>query len=126
MQDQLLQAFLTTAIEVLVPIALAALIPWVVQQLRLLKSQISGEKFKFAVETVSMFVSAAEQNGLIGALSDIGAEKKQWVLEQVQAELSKHGVKIDVAVISNIIEAEVYKQFSAHKDEFIGLLETEE
>lgn len=111
--EAVFEALLITLIQVLVPVALGALIALAKKQWERMKLQIDNEQWDIAVKVAQQLVFAAEQTGLIDAAMAVGNEKKAWVLAQLQAELEERGIKIDVSKLSALIEAEVYKAFQA-------------
>lgn len=110
-----LQAFLVVLIQVLVPILMSALIGLVVQQWKLARSKMSKETLATVDQIISSMVLAAEQYDLGGVVARSGAEKKAWVLHRVSAELAKLGIKIDVWMLTDLIEAAVLTQINKMK-----------
>ena len=111
----LVQAFLEIGISILAPLFFGFLAYLAKQGMDMFKVYIEQQKleseYDLIVGLINQFVLAAEQNGLTGQLSDIGKEKKEWVIDQVQRELTESGIHIDVTTLSNLIEAAVYEAF---------------
>lgn len=114
--DQMvLQAVLQVLVQVLVPILTAAGIGLVAQGIAYLKSKMSAEQLATVEKMVSSFAIAAEQYDLGGVVKRSGAEKKAWVLERVSNELLKRGIKIDVWMLSDMIETAVMTEVAKAK-----------
>jgi Bacteriophage holin of superfamily 6 (Holin_LLH) len=111
MSSEVLQAFLITLIQVLLPVFLAMAVAWMQAAFLKAKSEINQEQYKLAVELAGKFVLAAEQSGLTGVISQAGEEKKQWAMEQLDAALQAKGIRLDLPLLSAMIEAEVFKAF---------------
>ena len=62
-------------------------------------------------QAASMAVQAAEQAGMAGYIQD----KKQYALEVAQRYLDAKGIKIDVELISDAIEAAVFAELNKGK-----------
>jgi hypothetical protein len=113
--DVLLQTFLVTLIEVLLPILVTVLIAGARQFTGQVKARMSQDQLKFATDLTQHFVFAAEQSGLKDELMKQGAVKKEWVLAQLQAELPKHGISIDIAPLDALVESIVFKSLNSGK-----------
>ena len=111
----LIQAFLMTLIQVLLPVALSAVSAWAFAQFKRAKAQMTVEQYEFAETLVRQFVLAAEQAGLIGMIEDIGEEKKRVVIAMAEEELAKHGIKMDLKMLDAMIESIVYDAFNWEK-----------
>lgn len=100
----------TQVMRIVLPVLIALIIKWAIQ----LYYQIKNERpdfaaiLKVAVETA---VVAAEQ--LYG--SEEGEQKKEYAIASVQDYLAQNGLKVDVSVIADAIEATVY---SLHRENF--------
>lgn len=62
-------------------------------------------------------VLAAEQSGLKGHIKNIGEEKKAYAMSMVKHYLDAHGITIDDALISGLIEAELLRLVLAARGE---------
>lgn len=113
--DTVIQAFLVTLIQVMLPIVLGVLgvllKTWVDQ----LKMRMGKEQFDFAVDLAHRFVLAAEQTGLSGTLAAEGSDKKKWVLDRLESELEKRGINIDIHILSDLVESAVFTELSVYK-----------
>jgi len=113
----LLQKVLEVVIQVALPFVLAMLFAWLRQQYLKVKAQIPVEQFEFAANLAEQFVLAAEQTGLKDELLKLGQDKKEWVLSHLDAELQKRGVKLDLAVLSALVESAVYSAITMFKED---------
>lgn len=114
-EDNILQMVLVTVIQVLLPIVLTILAAWIKEQWALTRARIPAEQLELASSLAYQFVLAAEQNGLTQAIDEAGSQKKDWVLGRLQEELLSRGVKLDVKVLSDLIEAAVFNAFTQYK-----------
>lgn len=106
-----LQMLLVTLINVFVPILAGATIILVKNLIVKVKASVDAEKLAYVEALVESLVLAAEQSGLSGELSKIGAEKKAWVIQRLEEELAKRGIKMDVKMLSDLVEAAVWRSF---------------
>ena len=109
--SDLVQPILETVLSIVLPIALSALALWVKQLITKAKAEIAEANLGWLLILAEQFVVAAEQAGVTGMIEDIGSEKKAMVLGLLQKAADDRGVKIDVAVLSAIIEAAVVEAF---------------
>jgi hypothetical protein len=65
------------------------------------------------LEAVRLAVLAAEQSGLRDELLKAGAEKKRYALAFVEKYLAERGIQVDLGVVADMIEAEVYRLLKA-------------
>lgn len=95
---------LTQLLRILLPLAIALIIKWAIELYHRVKSdhQEWEPVLEYAAETA---VLAAEQ--IFG--DGNGKEKKKYAIQVIENMLAEHGLKIDLAVIEDAIEAEVYK-----------------
>ena len=101
---------MTQILRILIPLFVAMIIKWAVELYHKLKTEQPDwtPVLEYAAE---MAVLAAEQ--LFG--DGNGKEKKQYAIKTIQNILAEHGFVLDLAVIEDAIEAEVYKWL--HHDE---------
>jgi hypothetical protein len=107
----LLQPILVTLIQILLPVILGALALWLKELIAGARAKLSTEQLAFMESLASQLVLAAEQSGLTGAISDLGAEKKQWVIDQLQAVADAKHIKLDMDQLSALVEAAVVAAF---------------
>lgn len=103
----LAQALLVVAL----PVLIAAAAFWLKQKGDEIKSKLSKDQLAALESIGSIAVRAAEQAGLTKQIAG-GAAKKEYALEVAQNYLKSIGVKIDLSAVTNVIEAEVLKQFN--------------
>ncbi len=112
-----LQDFLSVAIQALIvlaiPILVGALVPWIVQRYREARQRFGAEQLRMIENGFSIAVRAAEQAGLSGQIAAVGREKKAYALAMMQGYVDRLGIKINVDEVSEILEAEVHRQFHA-------------
>lgn len=109
--SDLVQPILETVLSIVLPIALSALALWVKQLITKAKAEIAEANLGWLLILAEQFVVAAEQAGVTGMIEDIGSEKKAMVLGLLQKAADERGVKVDVDVLSAIIEAAVVEAF---------------
>lgn len=88
-----------------------------------LKAEIGQKNFGYAVDIATAVVKAAEQNGLATELSQTGAQKKSWALNELEAALKAQGINVDVRMLDTLIEAMVYQEFNKHRRQPIPMPE---
>ena len=95
---------MTQILRVIIPLFVAMIIKWAVELYHRIKSEQPDwtPVLEYAAE---LAVLAAEQ--LFG--DGHGKEKKQYAIQAIQNILAEHGLKLDLTVIEDAIEAEVYK-----------------
>lgn len=100
----------TQVLRVIIPVCVALVLKWAVE----VWTKVKTEKPDLAAVldyAVDLAVHAAEQ--IFGGGE--GEQKKAYAIEAVERYLSERGLIIDVDVIADAIEAEVYKDFNALK-----------
>jgi len=107
----LIQPLLETVLGIVLPIALTALALWVKQLITKAKAEIAEADLGWLLILAEQFVIAAEQAGVTGMIEDLGSEKKAMVLGLLQKAADERGIKVDVEVLSAIIEAAVVEAF---------------
>jgi hypothetical protein len=109
-----LEQFLSRLAELLLIIALPIVIAAAAQHFRAmvarLRAESIGQQQTFVDLAVRTAVRAAEQIGLWRDL--IGVEKKEYALQAAQRFLHERGIQLDVNLLSDLIEAEVLRQFN--------------
>lgn len=104
----LLTTLLVTVISVALPILLVWLRQWLNEKKGELRQQVGEQQWYQMRQVVALFCEAAEQTGLKTELLKTGAEKKAWVLDQMDAWLKATGVPIDIKAVEAAVEATVY------------------
>jgi hypothetical protein len=98
---------------------LAALAKPLAEQAReWLIAKVGAEQFALAERIVYSLVDAAEQRGVWDDLLKAGKDRKMWVLEQAERELSEHGVVLDLHKLDNLVESAVHdRNYFKHHSE---------
>ena len=126
MMTELMKEFLVKFLEALMLALLPLLVSLLVGQLvkvgqdlaRKLKAR-NAEAYEMVRFAAMAAVKAAEQANLGGLIE----EKKAYAIDYVERFIEKaYGVKVDVEVISQAIEAAVYDEFNRYR---AGSIETE-
>ena len=101
---QIIGDCLTQVLRILLPLAVALIIKWAIELYHRIRTEAPdwAPVLEYAAETA---VLAAEQ--IFG--SGQGKEKKQYAIDTIQKILAENGIELNVEVISDAIEAEVYK-----------------
>ena len=112
---------MTQILRVLIPLFVAMIIKWAVELYHKIKTEQPDwtPVLEYAAE---LAVLAAEQ--LFG--DGNGKEKKQYAIKAIQNILAEHGFVLDLAVIEDAIEAEVYKWLHHEDAEQPELIENKE
>jgi len=109
-------SFLSTLAQgllvVAIPILIAAAAYWLKQKGDEIKSKLTQEQLTTLESVGAIAVRAAEQAGLSKQVMG-GAAKKDYALKVAQDYLNRIGVKMDVATVASVVEAEVLKQFNS-------------
>ena len=95
---------MTQILRVLIPLFVAMIIKWAVELYHKIKTE-QPEWLPVLEYAAELAVLAAEQ--LFG--DGHGAEKKKYAIETIQKILAEHDIKLNLSVIEDAIEAEVYK-----------------
>ncbi len=105
--SSILQLVLELVVTVVLPFLLKKLFDWLNSQIRNLNARNDLVALETTVKIIRQLVQAAEMNGLSGALENLGKEKKKWVIDMAEAELSRRGINIDLDILDALIEAQV-------------------
>lgn len=118
-------AFLQKFLEIVLPVLVSALaglaIAWITKVVNQIKSSISSDAQWYISQAVESAVLAAEQVGLDDFLMD----KKQYALNVAQKQLDAKGIKIDLGILSDLIEAAVMSEFNRGREPVFELGESE-
>ena len=114
---------MTQALRVLIPLFVAMIIKWAVELYHLIKTQ-QPDWVPVLDYAAQLAVLAAEQ--IFG--DGHGAEKKHYAIETIQRILAENNIHLDLNVIEDAIEAEVWKwlNHSAEKQDLAQLAEFHE
>ena len=108
--NEIIGQCLTQILRILLPLCVALVIKWAVELYHKIKAS-QPEVAPVLEYAAELAVLAAEQ--IFG--SGKGDEKKAYAIETIQRILAENGLKLDLPVIEDAIEAEVYKWL--HHDE---------
>lgn len=110
-----LSVFLQKFLEIVLPVLATALaglvVAWITKIVNQVKSKLSQEAQWYIEQAVTSAVLAAEQLNLSGKIED----KKDYALQVAEQWLAEKKIKIDLAKLSDLIEAEVMSQFNRDK-----------
>ena len=95
---------MTQVLRIVLPLFVAMIIKWAVELYHKIKTE-QPEWTPVLEYAAEMAVLAAEQIYGDGQ----GAEKKQYAIQTIERLLAEHDIKLNVSVIEDAIEAEVYK-----------------
>jgi len=115
--SDLLQPILETLLDVLLPVVLSVVALWIKQLISKAKAEIEEANLSWLLVLARQLVVAAEQAGVTGMIEDIGEEKKAMVVSLLQKAADARGIKIDMEVLSAIIEAAVVAEFGLSEPE---------
>lgn len=101
---QVIGDVLTQVLRIVLPLFVALVIKWAVELYHKIKTE-QPEWSPILEYASEMAVLAAEQ--IFG--DGHGLEKRQYAIETIQKLLAEKGIVIDVKIIEDAIEAEVYK-----------------
>ena len=115
--SDLVQPLLETVLSVMLPIVLGFVAVWLKGLLAKVRAEMSESQLAFITALAGQLVLAAEQSGLTGAITNIGAEKKAMVMAALQQAANDNGIRINVELLSAIVEAAVVDAFGLSKSE---------
>lgn len=101
----------TQILRILLPVCIALIIKWAIEIWHKVKAD-QPEWVPVLEYAAQVAVLAAEQ--IFG--DGHGEEKKQYAIQTIERILSEQGLVIDVEVIADAIEAEVYKWLHHEKE----------
>jgi hypothetical protein len=95
-----------------IPVVVAFLFQWLRQKGAEIRAHLTAQQQQFIDTAISFAVRAAEQAGLSNQLAGGGQAKKAYAIKAAQDYLDRLGIKLDVNMLTTLLEAEVNKQFS--------------
>lgn len=106
------QSFIVSILQVAIPVIVTPLVGILIgvafQYYKKIKGALSADQLTQITFWIGVLVKAAEQSGLKLDILKTGAEKKAWVIAQLQAYLDAKGwTGISIEQISALIEAAV-------------------
>ena len=118
MEDALwgvVQIALGALVQFLVPILIVAVIGWLGSIIQQIRVRVGTEKWRAIEEATRLAVLAIEQSGLKDAVIKTGNEKKDLAIAVAQAYLAERGIKVDLGVLADLIEAAVAETLNYDK-----------
>jgi hypothetical protein len=95
-----------------IPVVIVFLFQWLRQKEVEVRAHLTAQQQQFIDTGINLAVRAAEQAGLSNQLAGGGQAKKAYAVKAVQDYLDRLGIKLDVNMLTTLLEAEVNKQFS--------------
>ena len=95
-----------------IPVVIVFLFQWLRQKEAEVRAHLTAQQQQFIDRAINLAVRAAEQAGLSNQLAGGGQAKKAYAVKAVQDYLDRLGIKLDVNMLTTLVEAEVNKQFS--------------
>jgi hypothetical protein len=95
-----------------IPVVIAFMFQWLRQKGAEVRAHLTAQQQQFIDTAISFAVRAAEQAGLSNQLAGGGQAKKAYAVKAAQDYLDRLGIKLDVNLLTTLLEAEVNKQFS--------------
>jgi len=106
MDAEVLNLLLNIGAASLVPMA-GGIAAFVVQKLKMGALDLNTKRWEQTQLTINAAISSAEQGGKVGKLAT-SADKKKHAIELAKSLLAKQKIKIDDAVLSELVEANVW------------------
>jgi Bacteriophage holin of superfamily 6 (Holin_LLH) len=95
-----------------IPVVVAFLVQWLRQKGAEVRAHLTAQQQQFIDTGINFAVRAAEQAGLSNQVTGGGQAKKAYAVKAAQDYLDRLGIKLDVNMLTTLLEAEVNKQFS--------------
>lgn len=107
MNEEVLNLLLNIGAASLVPMA-GGIAAYVVQKLKMGALDLNTKRWEQTQLTINAAIKSAEQAGKVGTLATSG-DKKKHAMELAKSLLAKQKIKVDEAVLSELIEANVWE-----------------
>jgi len=109
---ELIQVILETVLALLLPILIGCAVTWLRARQKEIMAGLTDSQRWMLTEAVEVAVKAAEQSGLAGHIENLAGEKKRFAIDAAERYLLSAGLgSVDLGVLADMIEAEVYRQF---------------
>lgn len=109
---ELIQVILETVLAIALPILIGYAVMWLRAKQKEIMAGLTTEQRYMLENAVDMAVRAAKQSGLAGYIKNEGRIKKRFAIDAAERYLRSMGLGgLDLDVLSDMIEAEVYRQF---------------
>ena len=113
--NALLETVLKVIISAAVPVLLGLLFKWIGLQKARLDDLLDENIRDIINEAVRIAVMAAEQSGLADLIGEQYKGKKEFALDVAEKYLAQYGITLDLDVLANLIEAEVWDFLNHNK-----------
>ena len=123
---ELIQSILETILAIALPVLVGYAVVWLRAKQREIVAGLTDNQRWMVTEAVRTAVEAAEQSGLAGHIGNMADEKKRFAIVSAERYLYNAGLSIDLDVLSDMIEAEVYRQFRKPADAPVSILPVRE
>lgn len=104
-------SILQSVLVAVLPVLATALTAWLIQKAREVGKNINADTMTWIRWAASTAVTAAEQAGAAKLITD----KKEYALTLAEEYLAKQGIKVDLSLLSGIIEAAVMTEINKDK-----------
>lgn len=95
-------------LKALLPVLVALLVGWLVTRIQAIRRELGEQRWQVVLDAIGIAVAAAEQSGLAGLIAREGAAKKEYAIAVAQRLLADRGVRLDVKMIADLIEAIIF------------------
>lgn len=109
--DEFWWKLLEQTLMAVLPVLAVAVTGWIIQKIREAEKRIGAERMTHVRWAAEMAVQAAEQAGLAGFIQD----KKAHALQAAEAWLKGQGIRIDLDVLAEAVEAAVWSEINSKK-----------
>jgi len=106
------QKFLEIVLPVLATLLAGLVVAFITKVINEIKAKLTDQQLFYINTAVNTAILAAEQVNLKGELID----KKEYALSVAEAWLAEKGIKVDLHVLADLIEAAVYEKFNWGKE----------
>jgi hypothetical protein len=115
MENLFIQHLLEIAVDILLPVVLAAFGGLIYEGYKLVRAKISAERLAVLDKVIEAFVIEAEKKGIQGEIENIGKAKLEYVLQAAENVAKSRGFDIELDEVQAIIEKHVFKHFNKDK-----------
>jgi Bacteriophage holin of superfamily 6 (Holin_LLH) len=109
--NNVLQLALQAVLTVALPVVVKFLVDWLRAKTNELMLGLDQQARWAVNEAVEIAVRSAEQSGLAGLIEGSAEAKKRYACDFAEKYLAGFGIKLDLDVLADMIEAEVLRQF---------------
>lgn len=120
---QIVQTILEALLALLLPLVVSAILQWLAAKRKeaevAMEARFGTRLVGLVEEAVRIAVQAAEQSGLAGHITDEAESKKEFALAAAGRYLEAWGMRMDLDVLADMIEAEVLSQLNWGRNEAV-------